>query len=186
MTTLAKRRGKINGFITEYEKRIKQYREKYPAGSIRCKVQVKGCLLKIKAWKEQIARLDQRYDPIKDMERAICFTKNYFGADPVGPIKPGGHGKGCLPNVVTEAGYGVENNKSKYFLAKFALENGVVQNNSTFLLEISPQACRDRRARAIVAMRKNKELSRVYKQYEKALQDFLAEKGSPKFLDPNQ
>lgn len=179
MTTLAKRRGKINGFIKEYEKRLAAYAEKYGPHSATFKIRSAGCKLKIKAWKNELERLAKRYDPVKDMMRAIRFTHDWYGVSPVGAIHRGGYA------YKTENGYGVANNRSKFFLAKFAIENGLIQNKKIRLLGVDYSTCLQRRKTAITAMRKDKALSANYKSFEKALQGFLAEKQSPKFLDKN-
>lgn len=185
MTTLAKRRGKINGFIAEYKKRIKAYRQKYGYKNRIKNLQIEGCKLKIEAWEKELERLAKRYDPIKDMMKAIRFTTTWFGDNPAGAIRRAGD-KGSIQN-----GYGVENNKSKFFLAKFSIENGLLptgrgrgdSTQETTLLGITHSACIERRAKAIVAMRKSKALSAEYRLFEKALQEFLVQKPKPTFLD---
>lgn len=78
--TIAQTRARLNGYITEYEKRLQDYADKYGTQSDNYRVRLAGVRVKINLWKEDLANLDAPQAKYDRCLKVVDLAGEYFGA----------------------------------------------------------------------------------------------------------
>ena len=80
--TITQQRAKINGFISEYEKRLKGYADKYGTQSDNYRVRLAGISTKINLWREDLRNMEKPQAKYDRCNEVVRLAVEYYG----GPI----------------------------------------------------------------------------------------------------
>jgi hypothetical protein len=147
--TLAQRKAKINGWIKEYEKRLKLYEKKYGKYSLKYKTTSQLIKQKISLWKLQYDKIG-KIDKSDSIKKIVLISEEYY----LGSVKFSK--KGGLSNV----------SEHRSFLCKFLIDANYGGRKCGELLKTSRENLLVIRNNTTKSISESTELRERYKLYK--------------------